>query len=134
VTFDSTPEMSLAITHFAFGALMITIILTLLWPTVRYPRTLVLLGGGWGMAPDFHWVSPIAEQQFHQFHQSVQWTDIFWLHRTWDRIDPTDSKSVGAVLFASLIVATAIAEHRNYQTPTFVKSVFDTDSDSRSAD
>lgn len=113
---------------------MTTIIIVFLWPTVRYSRTAVLMGGGWGMAPDLHWVSPIAEQQFHRFHQTVQWTDIFWLHRTWDRIDPTDSKSIGAVLFASLIVATAVAERRNYQAPVFVKSAFKTEHDSESSD
>ena len=41
------PAMSLALAHFAFGATVTTLLVALL-PGVRYPRTVVLAGGGTG--------------------------------------------------------------------------------------
>lgn len=117
--------MSMALGHFAFGAAMTTLVITFLIPTVGYPRMLIFAGGGWAMLPDLHWVSPFATEQLQQLHHASVWMDLFWLHRTWDRIDPTDSKSIAAGLFAFLIIVTAIAERREYRTPAFVKSVYE---------
>lgn len=116
--------MSIAIGHFAFGAAMTTLLVTYLVPTDRYPRTIVLFGGGWAMIPDFHWISPIAAQRLRDLHQTSVLTDLFWLHRTWDRLDPTDSKLIAAGLLAFLFAATAIAEHREYQVPEAVETTY----------
>ncbi|QLH81358.1 hypothetical protein [Halosimplex pelagicum] len=126
--------MSIALAHFAFGAGMTTLLVTFLLPTVWYPRTAILVGGGWAMVPDFHWVSPIAKQQLHRIHQTSPVTDVFWFHRVWDRIDPTDSKTVAAVLVAFLIVSTAIAEWRQYRSPEAVRVAYDSYLDPESSD
>ncbi|GAB3669065.1 hypothetical protein [Halopiger thermotolerans] len=126
--------MSMAIAHFAFGAAMTTLLIAFLVPSVRYPRTVLLLGGGWAMLPDFHWVSPIAKQQLHTIHQTSLWTDLFWFHRTLDRMDPTDSKTVGATMLTLFLLATAIAEHRSYRVPDVVESTYDAYLDTESPD
>jgi hypothetical protein len=103
------PAMSLALAHFAFGATVTTLLVAFL-PGVRYPRTIVLAGGGWAMLPDLHWVSPVARQQLYRIHQSSPLTDLFWLHRSMDWVDPGDSKAVAAALVAVFLLVTAFAE------------------------
>ncbi|WP_135855109.1 hypothetical protein [Halorussus salinus] len=117
--------MSMAIAHFAFGAAMTTLLITFLVPAVRYPRTLLLVGGGWAMLPDLHWVSPIFNQQLRTLHQTSVWMDLFWFHRTLDQADPSDSKTIAGGFLAFLILTTAIAERRSYRTPKVVKSTYD---------
>lgn len=112
----------MAITHFALGAAMTTILVTAVAPTVRYPRMLLLAGGGWAMLPDLYWVSPVFQQQLRAVHQTAPWVDIFWFHRTLDRVDPADSKMVAAVTLAVLVGATAVAEYRNYRATDVVGS------------
>ncbi|WP_226479741.1 hypothetical protein [Natrinema amylolyticum] len=126
--------MSIAIGHFAFGAAMTTLVVTYLVPTDRYPRTVILFGGGWAMIPDFHWASPIAAERLRELHRTSPAMDLFWLHRTWDRIDPTDSKSIAAALLAFLIVATALAERRDYRAPAAVRTAYQDRLDSDSMD
>ena len=116
----------MAIAHFAFGAGMTT----LLVPTVWYPRTVVLAGGGWAMGPDVHWVSPVAEHRLQQLHHSSPLTDVFWLHRTWDRMDPTDAKSIAAAMLVFLLVTTAIAEWRQYRALEAVRVTYEAYADS----
>lgn len=117
--------MSMALAHFAFGAAMTTLVVTFIVPTVWYPRTLALAGGGWAMVPDFHWVSPVATGTLREFHRSSVWTDVFWLHRSLDRFDPTDSATVAAALLGFLIAATALAERYGYRAPAPVRAAYE---------
>lgn len=117
--------MSLALAHFAFGATVTTLVVTFLVPTVWYPRTLVLLGGAWAMLPDLHQVSPVAVAPLRAFHRTP-WADLFWLHRTLDRLDPTDSATVAALLLAGFLLVTALAERRDYRAPARVVRVYET--------
>jgi hypothetical protein len=117
--------MSLALTHFAFGAAMTTLLLLFL-PQVRYPRTLVLGGGGWAMVPDLHWVSPVASETLREIHRTSPLMDLFWLHRTLDRLDPTDSPAVAAGFLAALVVLTLVAERRDYRAPAVVERAYRT--------
>jgi len=64
---------------------------------VSYPRTIVLGGGGWVMAPDFDHVSPVAREALFEFHGSP-WADLFWFHRTLDTLDPTHSNTIATLL------------------------------------
>jgi hypothetical protein len=125
--------MSLAIAHFAFGATVTTLVLAAVGPTFGYPRTVVLAGGGWALVPDLHWVSPVARRRLHRIHESSPVTDLFWLHRTLDRVDPADSKTVAAALVAALLLATALAEWRGRRSPGTTDSSREPtpDSDSR---
>jgi len=117
--------MSIAIAHFAFGAAMTTLVVPFLIPDVKYPRTIVLAGGGWALVPDFHWVSPIAAERLRHVHQTSAWTDLFWFHRLWDRADPTDSKAIAAVLLGCFVLATMLAERRAYAVPEPVAAAYD---------
>jgi len=118
--------MSIAIGHFVVGAALTTIVVTLFVPNVRYPRTIVLAGGGWAMVPDFHQVSPIARETLYEFHQSSPLTDLFWFHRTLDTLDTTDSNAIAALLLAAFIVTTVVAERRSYRVPTAVADTYET--------
>jgi hypothetical protein len=112
--------MSMAIAHFAFGAGLTALVVTYLVPRVPYPRTLVVCGGLWAMVPDAHWVLPVFEDTTKAFHRSA-WADFFWLHRTLDRVDVGDSKAVAAVLVGALLIATMLAERRDYRAARLVQ-------------
>ncbi|WP_255197380.1 hypothetical protein [Halorarius litoreus] len=114
--------MSLAIAHFAFGAAITVLVVTYLVPGVRYPRLVALLGGVWAMVPDVHWVSPVAAAQLKAIHGSPV-VDVFFLHHTLDALDAGDSKVVGAALVGLLVVATALAERREYRALERVRNL-----------
>ncbi|MBX0297861.1 hypothetical protein [Haloarcula nitratireducens] len=116
--------MSMALGHFAFGAAMTTFLITVFVPAIRYPRTLLLVGGGWAMLPDLHWLSPVFAQQLRAIHQTSPWVDLFWFHRTLDQLDTGDSKAVTAGFLILFILTTAIAEHRSYRTPAIVTATY----------
>lgn len=119
----------MAIAHFVFGAAMTSLVVTFLVPTVRFPRTLVLVGGVWAMVPDVHWISPVEQARLHAFHGTSVWVDAFWFHRTLDRLDPTDSKQVAAVILAFFVVATALCERRAYRAPESLREAVHGDGD-----
>lgn len=125
--------MSIALGHFAVGATMTTLLVTYLVPTVRYPRTITLVGGVWAMVPDVHWVSPVARGPLYDLHFSP-WADLFWFHRTLDGLDPGDSKTVAAVLLAGYGLATVLAERRGYRALASIESRFGTPGDTERAD
>lgn len=106
--------MSQALTHFAVGATVTVLVLTYLVPVVPYPRLLSLAGGGWAMVPDLHQVTPVYEAEFAAVHGSPV-TDVFFLHYTLDAVDPANSNRWAAVAVAALLLATAIAERREYR-------------------
>lgn len=102
----------MAIAHFVFGAAMTSLVITFLIPGVCSPRTLVLVGGGWAMLPDLHQMNPIAQAQLKALHTNSLWTDLFWFHRTLDRLDSTDSELLATVVLLWFIVVTFFAERR----------------------
>jgi hypothetical protein len=111
--------VSLAVTHFVVGAILTTLLVTLLVPSVTYPRVWVLVGGGWGMVPDVEKV--YSHPAASALHDS-QFADVFWFHRTLDVFDASDSALVGAVAIAALIAVTALAERRSYRALDAVRS------------
>lgn len=106
--------MSMAIAHFAVGSAVTILVVTFLLPNVPYPRVLGLLGGGWAMVPDFHWISPVFPAELKLLHGSPL-ANVFWFHNALDLFDTTDSKVIAAGALAFLGVATAVAEHRSYR-------------------
>lgn len=72
------------------------------------------------MVPDVHHVSPVFTDELHVLHGTSPWMDVFWLHRTLDALDPTDSKAVAALLLAFFIATTMLAERRGYRAPAMV--------------
>lgn len=111
---------------------MTTLLVTILLPRSWFPRTLVMTGGLWALLPDLYWVSPVATQRLKAIHQTAIWTDVFWLHRTLDQVDPSDSKLVVVVMVVFLLIATAIAEARGYRAPKPVRAVYDKTTESES--
>lgn len=107
--------MSLAITHFAVGGICTALVALYLLPPTRYARTLVLLGGGWGMLPDVHWVAPLYASELKALHSSV-FTNIFWFHQTLDVVDPTDSYTVAALALGVFILTVSLGDHWGYRT------------------
>ena len=102
--------MSMAIAHFAFGAGMTALVIAFLLPRVEFPRMLILFGGGWAMLPDVNKLYDSATLDAIHSHQIV---DIFWLHWTFDtHIDPNDSWTIAAILFAFFIASMVIYEYR----------------------
>lgn len=116
--------MSLAVTHFAVGTTLTALVATYLVPGVRYPRVLSGLGGVWAMLPDAHWVSPVAAAPLKRLH-ATHLMDLFWFHRSLDRLDAGDSKLVAAAALALLLVATALVERRAYRALDRVRMLTD---------
>ncbi|TYL38899.1 hypothetical protein CV102_10350 [Natronococcus pandeyae] len=106
--------MSMALTHFAVGATLTTVLVTFVFSLIPYPRTVVLIGGGWAMIPDVYRLSPIAQNRLEEFHDSP-WADLFWFHHTLDRLDATDSELIAAVSVVILIGVTALSEWYVYR-------------------
>lgn len=106
--------VSQAIAHFAVGATATALLITLFVPNVRYPRTWIFVGGGWGMVPDVEKL--VDHPTVQDFHYSI-WADVFWAHGTLDRIDSGDSTIVASAAVAVLLAVTLVAEHRSYRVP-----------------
>ena len=108
--------MSILLTHFAFGALCATFLISYLLPDLKYSRTLIITSGIWAMLPDFHHVAPIFEAQLRAVHYSVL-SNIFWFHQVFDRADSGDSHRLAAVMLGALLLVTLLAEERLYPHP-----------------
>lgn len=108
--------MSLGIAHFAIGAGLTTLVLTLLPLRVGYPRTVVLAGGVWAMVPDFYMLSPVAQERLYHLHRTSVVSELFWFHRTMDTVDAGKSVVLATGTVAFFLVVTAVAERHEYRT------------------
>jgi hypothetical protein len=107
--------MSLAIAHFAVGGTLTTLVLLYVLPPTRYARSLVVVGGLWGMVPDVHWVSPVFVTELRVLHHSA-FANVFWLHRTLDVVDTGESKLFAAVAVAGFVATSVLADRWAYAT------------------
>ena len=101
--------MSMAIAHFAVGAMATALLFTLIAPRLLHSPTVLSAGGAWGMAPDVHWVLPTGSSLVRSFHMTP-WANVFWFHHYLDRIDPTDSREFAAALVVALVFVMAACE------------------------
>ncbi len=101
--------MSMAIAHFAVGAMATALLLTLVAPRLLHSPTVLVGGGIWGMVPDVHWVLPTGSALVRSFHQST-WSNVFWLHHYLDRIDPGNSRELAAAAVVALVFVVAACE------------------------
>jgi len=106
--------MSLALAHFAVGSALTVLAVAYLVPNAPSPRLLALLGGVWGMVPDAHWISPAFAPELRALHDAPV-ANAFWFHRALDVADPADSPRIAALSLAGLVVATGLAERRQYR-------------------
>jgi len=97
--------MSRVLSHFAIGAIMTTVLIHMLVPTLRYKKTVIVLGGIWGNIPDFHGISVGFEDVFLRL-DTTGWANIFWFHRKMDQLENGPGSQRLAILLAVLFVLT----------------------------
>jgi hypothetical protein len=114
--------MSQGVTHFAVGATVTVLVVTFLIPQVRYPRSLAIVGGLWAMVPDASKLYDSSETL--AFHDSV-WAELFWAHRSLDRLDPADSTVLATAALAMFFGATLLAERRSYSALESIRTGFE---------
>lgn len=105
--------MAMALTHFAFGAICATVLVSYLFPESRYPRTVIVASGLWAMLPDLYQVAPIFEPQLRALHGSLI-TNLWWFHHLLDVADSAESQRFAAVMVGVLGLVTLLAEERDY--------------------
>lgn len=115
--------MSIALTHFAFGAAATMLVVTFLVPRVPYPRAASVLGGIWAMVPDAHHLSPVYVTRLKALHDSVL-ANLFWAHRFFDAADPADTNEAALLAVAFFLAATVVAETAEYYFGTPVQRQF----------
>lgn len=101
--------MSLAIAHFAVGAMATALLLMIVAPRLLRSPTVIALGGAWAMIPDAHHVLPVGAELVRSLHFSV-WANLFWFHLYLDRLDPTDSATFAAGSVLLLLVVLSMSE------------------------
>lgn len=101
--------MSLALGHFAIGAIGMTLLSALAPFRVRFKQTLVLLGGIWALLPDIYQLAPTYTEWMQVIHDSAA-GNFFWFHRTLDVLDPTDSYLITALAVGVWIGVTTTVE------------------------
>lgn len=101
--------MSLAIAHFAVGAMATALLLTLVAPRLLRSPLVLVLGGVWGMLPDAHWVLPWGSDLVRSLHTTA-WANVFWFHHYLDGVDPTDSRPLAAAAVGALLVVLLACE------------------------
>lgn len=101
--------MSLGVAHFAVGATVTTLALWLLWPRMAHSRSLVVLGGLWGMIPDIGKISMFETPEVLSFHSSPA-ANAFFGHRYLDVVDPGDSPEVAGFALAIFFLVSILAE------------------------
>ncbi|QZP38251.1 hypothetical protein [Halobaculum magnesiiphilum] len=110
--------MSIALTHFAFGALCMTLLLAYLPVRTRYFMAISVASGVWAMMPDFWRVSPIYENAFREIGHSA-FGNVFWLHPLFDQADPSDSYRLAAVMVGVYFLVGMIYAERHQEEPIF---------------
>ncbi|WP_129116775.1 hypothetical protein [Halegenticoccus tardaugens] len=105
--------MSKAITHFAVGATVMTVLLAPVGRRVPFERTLILLGGCWGLIPDAYKPAPALAARTEAVHDSAA-ADVFWFHRALDLLDPNDSIAVASLAIGVWLAATVVVEVGRY--------------------
>ncbi|ELY63458.1 hypothetical protein [Natrinema versiforme] len=108
--------MSLALTHFAVGALCATLLLAYLPVRTEYDAPLVVASGVWALLPDFWRVTPIYSGAFRDLGHSAL-GNACWLHSVFDRADPHESTRLAAVMLGVYFLATVIYAERRRSDP-----------------
>lgn len=100
--------MSLAVTHFAFGTLCATLIVSLL-SIRRYARSLSIASGIWALVPDAGFIAPMGAPTLQATSLSG-YANLFWFHGWFDRVDPGDSPQLAAMMVGGLFLVTLFAD------------------------
>lgn len=114
---ESTP-VSLALTHFAFGALCATLLLAYLPVRTRYEFPVIIASGVWAMMPDFWRVTPVGGELFRGLGHSLV-GNVFWLHPLFDQADAGDTYRLAAVMVGVYFLVAVIRAERQREDPVF---------------
>lgn len=102
--------MAPALVHFLVGASLALLFATPVALRYRlspwWPLWIVVLGGIWGLGPDFHHVAPIYESKLYALHNSPR-VDLFAFHYTLDR--PFVRARATASIFGAIVCALGAA-------------------------
>lgn len=101
--------MSLAITHFAFGAAMTALLVWVLAPGHRHRTTLIVLGGLWALVPDLHYILPPRYAESFQGIKHTVVGDVFWFHATFDRLVQGEGTRVGGAVALGFLLVVVFA-------------------------
>lgn len=109
--------MSLAITHFALGAVATSLILGFFAPEISYQRTWAVAGGIWALVPDFHYVSPVYQDLLFGI-KAGPLGNLFWFHRILDQLSKgRGSREEAFVMVFVLLLGTFLIEYVNRELP-----------------
>lgn len=100
--------MSYAIAHFAVGAALTFLLLSVLAPRAWYRWPLTTLGGAWAVLPDVVLDARFAAQ-LPRLHADP-WVNLFWGHGYLDAVDPDDSYVLSGLLLAGFVGLAFVGE------------------------
>lgn len=104
--------MSQALTHAAIGGTVSLVVILAIDRGIRHPRVWTVVGMAWGLVPD---LGSLTHLPLFPSLETTPWADIFWAHRTLDRLDPKDSMLFGVATAVVFLVVLAIAERDGYR-------------------
>ena len=105
--------MSFAITHFAVGAAVATLVLGVVAPRSRFKGTAIMISGVWAMIPDLEKIAPTYASRLEVVYDLFS-TNLFWFHGTLDVLDPSDSALVAAAAVGVWLLVTLSVEISGY--------------------
>jgi len=115
--------MALAIAHFAFGLSATSLLVALIAPRLRFQRTVLFLGGIWGLIPDLYRGFPDRSSPaiVHSL-DSAPWGDLFFFHRRLDVLSTEDSPEFAAAVIGISLCVVVASEVIGYLQPIVVRA------------
>jgi len=108
----------MGIIHFALGGALMTLLVTLLRPSLCHPRTAVVTGGLWAMVPDGWWLVLLFNEPMAAVAKTLhtsQVANLFWFHHFLDthEVGTPLNRAVGALALLVLLVIVVVADRRH---------------------
>lgn len=111
--------MSLAVTHFAFGAGMALLVMAAWFPDYDRPWTFAVCSGLWALIPDFHYVVPTMTERFPSYMFHV-FGNVFWMHASLDGLHQgRGTREMAGVMLLFLLACAMIADARRADDVTW---------------
>lgn len=102
-------RVPLAVTHFALGATLTTLLLAVARPRSLYSRTASVCGGVWATLPD---VDRLLDLPFLAGVDASPLANVCWFHAALDAVDAGNAPVAGAAALAAFGVVTLWDERR----------------------
>lgn len=92
------------------------IVTTLVLARTRLPRArrwaITVTSGVWAVVPDLYHFVPGTRAWYKPLLHDSAWANLFWLHRTIDRLDPRDRPGYSVAVFAVFLAVVLADEWR----------------------